>query len=327
MSALQTADVKAMFRPRRLGHANLFVSDLERSIGFYNRVCGLELVRREAAVGIGFLSNGNTHHDVGLVQITPGARIGRDGYVQPSSGRGRRPGLNHFGFEMESEADLVAAYERCVASGGKVFATTDHLISRSVYLFDPEGHLLEFYADATPDWRAIFNPEREDVVSGAWTPGAEAPSTRGHYPVDPEIRRVGDALLHPLRLTHAVLVVRDLEGAQRFYSDVAGLRPIGPTGGGSVALAGTCGRSDLVLHRAGPDRPPGLRHVGFEVADERELEGAEAALRAAGESVERRVDGEGKRAIFLADPDGMRLEFHARRAAPLGAGAADPFLS
>ncbi|PYN49060.1 MAG: hypothetical protein DMD95_02100 [Candidatus Rokuibacteriota bacterium] len=48
------------FHPRRLGHANLFVSDLDRSMRFYNAVCGLEEVRREPAIRIGFLSNGNT---------------------------------------------------------------------------------------------------------------------------------------------------------------------------------------------------------------------------------------------------------------------------
>ena len=68
------------FRPRRLGHANLFVSDLDRSMRFYNAVCGLEEVRREPAIRIGFLSNGNTHHDVGLVQSSTARRVGRGGF-------------------------------------------------------------------------------------------------------------------------------------------------------------------------------------------------------------------------------------------------------
>ena len=66
--------VKApFFRARRLGHANLFVTDVERSLDFYNRVVGIEEVYRKAAptdlqgpaVG-GFLSNGNTHHDIAV---------------------------------------------------------------------------------------------------------------------------------------------------------------------------------------------------------------------------------------------------------------------
>ena len=57
------------FRPRRLGHVNLTVSDLERSMAFYTRVLGIEEVRREPDIKAGFLSNGNTHHDVALVEV------------------------------------------------------------------------------------------------------------------------------------------------------------------------------------------------------------------------------------------------------------------
>jgi len=34
------------FAPRRLGHANIFVGELERSMRFFNQVCGIEEVRR-----------------------------------------------------------------------------------------------------------------------------------------------------------------------------------------------------------------------------------------------------------------------------------------
>jgi catechol-2,3-dioxygenase len=71
------------FQPRRLGHVNLYVSQLERSIAYYEKVCGIELVRIEAAIRAGFHSNGNTHHDIGLIEISKGeARLGRDGKVQ-----------------------------------------------------------------------------------------------------------------------------------------------------------------------------------------------------------------------------------------------------
>jgi catechol 2,3-dioxygenase len=151
------------FHPRRLGHANLFVSDLDRSMRFYHAVCGLEEVRREPAIRIGFLSNGNTHHDVGLVQSSTARRVGRGGFVM-SRGDRRATGLNHLGFEMENEAELVEAYRRTTACGVEIDRTVDHLISRSVYLPDPEGNVLEFYADVTKDWRSIFCPEREDLV-------------------------------------------------------------------------------------------------------------------------------------------------------------------
>ena len=38
------------FRPRRLGHANLWVKDLGRSERFYNQVCGLTVEFTRTAV-------------------------------------------------------------------------------------------------------------------------------------------------------------------------------------------------------------------------------------------------------------------------------------
>ena len=57
------------YRPRRLGHVNFFIADLDRSIAFYTRVCGFEITALERHIGAGFFSNGNTHHDIGVVEV------------------------------------------------------------------------------------------------------------------------------------------------------------------------------------------------------------------------------------------------------------------
>ena len=64
---------KADFKPRRLGHVNLFVGDLEESTLFYTEIAGIELVRREPGIDAVFVSNGNTHHDIALMQCKGGA--------------------------------------------------------------------------------------------------------------------------------------------------------------------------------------------------------------------------------------------------------------
>jgi catechol 2,3-dioxygenase len=307
------------FRPRRLGHANLFVGDLERSMQFYNEVCGLEVVRREPGIKAGFLSNGNTHHDVGLIQAARVARVGRAGHVQVSAGRGHEPGLNHLGFEMENEARLVEAYGRARAAGVEIHRTTDHQVSLSVYLFDPEANLIEFYADVTQDWRRIFRPEKEDLVSGPWTPGERAPSSEPKYSVDPEIRRVADAVFHPRRIVHAVLLVRDFDAALEFYTEVAGLEEVaGDRDHPLAVLRGTASTNDLVLAGTRENEPTGLHHIAFEVTDERDLDAAEAALRGAGVEPEFRVDDRTKRSTFVRDPDGIQVELYFERSRSFG---------
>lgn len=317
MAVQQESVPRVRFRPRRLGHANLFVGDLDRSMRFYNEVCGLEEVFRERGIDAGFLSNGNTHHDVGMIRVSGGARVGRDGHVQIAAGRGSRAGLNHLGFEMENEAELVEAYRRARQAGVKIHRTTDHQLAHSVYLFDPEGNLLEFYADVTEDWRGVFRPDGDELISGSWTPGEPHPLAEPRYPVSPKIARVADAIFHPLRITHAALVVRDFEKALRFYSDVAGLdRVVALPGGAFATLRGRSTAYALALFPATAERPLGLHHIGFEMADERELDDAEARLKAAGIAPEVRLDHPTKRSIFVSDPDGIRCEFFVARSVP-----------
>ena len=103
------------FGPRRIGHANMYFSDAERSLEFYNKVCGLDVVWKKPGTGTAFVTNGNTHHDIAVGQIPAGP-----GSREKGAERHRRvPRLNHFGFEMENEAQLVEGWHRVQATGMK----------------------------------------------------------------------------------------------------------------------------------------------------------------------------------------------------------------
>ena len=268
-----------MMKPRRLGHANLFVSDLERSIDFYNRICGLELVRREPGIGAGFLSAGTTHHDVGLMQTSTEQRVGLGGHVQVSSDRGKKPGLNHFGWEMESEEELVAAYKRAVAKGFTNLRTANHQISHSVYMSDPDGNHNEFYADALRDWRSIFNPHDESLVTGHWDPLAGPPSTDKNYASNPEIRSIEGAIFHPIRITHAIMVAQDFKKMSELYQHVGGLTPVDEEAGQFVTLRAAAGEFDLALIAERPRLKPGLFLMSYQLTDEDDLAACEEGSR------------------------------------------------
>jgi catechol 2,3-dioxygenase len=94
------------FRPRRLGHANLFVSNYEQATEFYKSVVGFEEVYRQPDNQASFLSNGNTYHDLALTDI-------RSKYAA----KGQKPGLWHLAFEVETEQELVEDYSRAKAAG------------------------------------------------------------------------------------------------------------------------------------------------------------------------------------------------------------------
>lgn len=305
------------FGPRRLAHGNFFVRDVEASLDFYQRVCGLTLVFREPGIQAVFLSNGNSHHDVALMGISAEARVGRDGQVQVPRGRGTTPGLNHLGFEMATEAQLVAAYRRAVAAGLPLHRTADHQIAHSVYLFDPEGNYLEMYADATRDWRGIYRAVGDELLTGVWDPDAAPPNEEPLYDPDPGYARVEEAVLHPIRTSRATFAVRDVQQAVSFYTQVVGLRVRrGGAESGYAVLGGELGGPDIGLIAAGGDIAPGLHHFGLQLGED-ELAAARERLAAHGVRPEVQIDSPAKRSIVLTDPDGIRLEFFVPGADPV----------
>ncbi|HVB78967.1 MAG TPA: VOC family protein [Candidatus Binataceae bacterium] len=303
------------FRPRRLGHTNIWVKDLGRSERFYNQICGLTVEFTEPSLVASFLGTGHTPHDLGMIETTGGkARYGRDGLLQIPAGIGVNSGLNHIAWELENEAELVAAYQRIKASRIPFDQTVDHQVAHSVYMFDPDGNYVEFYCDTVRDWRTVLHGPL-DLISGAWNPEAGQPFTDSRYELNPEIRTVDGATVHPRRVTHVVLGTADMPKMLHFYTEVGGMRPVWSAADESiVCLRGSNAayRYHLALYRA---PMPAYHHVAFELDDERTVLDALARLRERGIVPERIVDHPSKSSFFLLDPDGLRSEFYARRTA------------
>jgi catechol 2,3-dioxygenase len=299
--------------PRRLGHVNMFVVDLEKSITFYSDVAGIELVRREPGIRGGFHSNGNTHHDIGLIEVTQGEVIGRDGYKQPSSWRGKRPGLNHLGWEMDSESTLVSALHRAEQRGVEVTAYADHLITHSAYLRDPDDNWHEFYADIVEDWREIFNLDRDDLVSGKWEWNKQPPDENAYYPKHSERRLVAGAPFGTLRISHARLVARDYPAVLEFFRHIGGMELVA-SGEGIAFLRNKSSDLDLILVSDKYDLEPGLHSVSFLVDNDTDLIGAKKMLTERGVSAAL-LATDRKQGLIMSDPDGVQVELY-RRASP-----------
>jgi catechol 2,3-dioxygenase len=303
------------FRPRRLGHANLWVKDLDRSERFYNQVCGLTVEFTEPSLVASFLGTGHTPHDLGMIETTGGkARYGRDGLLQIPEGIGVNSGLNHIAWELENEAELVAAYQRIKANRIPIDQTVDHQVAHSIYMLDPDGNSVEFYCDTVKEWRKVLHGPL-NLISGAWNPEAGEPFTDARYDLNPEVRTVDDATVHPHRVTHVVLGSADLPKMLEFYTSVGGMRRVWSAADGSVVcLRGSnqAYRYHLALYRA---PAPAYHHVAFELDSEGALLDALGRLKERGVVPEKIVDHPSKYSFFLLDPDGLRSEFYVRRTA------------
>ena len=301
----QTTSSPGYFRPRRLGHVNLYISDYEKSLHFYRKICGLPDGWTRPAIGGGFLNNGSTHHDIGFIPWDSGvARRRADG-----------PGLNHLAFELENEAELVASYEAAVAGGTEFIATVDHLVAKSLYSWDPHKFGIEIYSDTglsadDPDFAKLRR------ATADWSPVLTPTSHVRHYVAEHEHKPKIDksALFHSQKLTGAVLVSDAFEAACDYYTSIVGLTPVG--GGRDrkfVILAGSCGSHDVTLVRAGEARGPGFHHMSFVVFDEGDLEASIAKAKDFGVTIEHQIDHPRRRGAVVSDPDGMKVLFYVDR--------------
>jgi catechol-2,3-dioxygenase len=129
---------------KELGHLVLYVHDIERSAAFYGDVLGWR--RLEAAQGsslgrmpVALFSSGRTHHELLLIEV------GEDAQALP---RGRHVGLYHFGLKVgDSDDELRAAMQRLREAGVRVVGTSDHTVTHSLYILDPDGNEIELYID------------------------------------------------------------------------------------------------------------------------------------------------------------------------------------
>ncbi len=289
------------WQPRRLGHANLFIGDYERAADYYRDVAGFQEVYRQPDNMATFVSNGNTYHDLGLTDL-------RSRYAA----KGQPAGLWHYAFEVETEVDLVAGYRRAVEAGVKFAFTDDHDVAHSLYLHDPDGMLIEVYADVVKDWRAarhgVIVKEKPKYVPGV----SSQPNPERNYPLDPKIERVEQAVFHSKRCSHVGVVSARFDEMLDFYTRIVGLAPFISTDKHAV-LRGTYAGCALTLYRQRSGLQPGLHHVGFEVWDESDLENGLLRLHEKGLRPERVVEHAARRSVCILDPDGIRLQFYVNR--------------
>ena len=268
----QTKQTNDYFRPRRLGHANLFVSDYEKAAEFYKNIVGFEELYRQPDNQAVFLTNGNTYHDLALTDI-------RSKY----SAKDQKPGIWHLAFELETEADMVEGYDRARKDGVEFSFVMDHDVARSLYQNDPDGNMVEIYADVEKDWRNM----RQGIIvkeKAKWVPGiTSAPLTEKCYPQNPDLVRIEGAVFHPKKVTHVALVAQHYEAMFDNYTNIVGLTAlVGDRNSQSAVLKGTSSDGDVTLYRAETGLAPGLHHVGFEVWDEDDLNSSLSRLSGAG---------------------------------------------
>jgi catechol 2,3-dioxygenase len=133
-------EVPVVVSPRAdIGHVNLTVTDLERSLAFYRDALGLHVTQRDEQSA--FLAAGSYHHHVALNTW--------DAAVQPRAAHGA--GLHHFALRLPDTTALAEVVVRLLRAGHDLCGATDHGVNLAVYLRDPDGNGVELMVDRPPE--------------------------------------------------------------------------------------------------------------------------------------------------------------------------------
>lgn len=183
-----------------IGSVGLVVSDLNRSLTYYQHNIGMHVHRRE--VGRAWLGAGG--RDLLVLSEQPGARPVQQG----------RTGLYHFALLLPNRRELANTLRHLVDTHTQLTGMSDHGVSEAIYLSDPDGHGIEIYRDRDrPEW-----PIRKGGVQ---------------MTVDPlDVRDLMSEVtggntswhgLHPATtIGHIHLHVSTLESAEAFYCGLLG---------------------------------------------------------------------------------------------------------
>lgn len=289
----QEVAIDAIHPATRLGHVHLTVADLDRQVSFYERVIGLQLHWREGnSAGLG--AGGE---DLLRLSEVPHAR--------------RYPGttgIYHFAILLPDRRELARAIARLFALRYPNYPT-DHVMTKTTYLDDPEGNNIELYTDTPEDGTFGFANGR---FVARWADGRPS---NGREPLDVEalFRNLDpqDRLEAPLPpgtvIGHVHLYVADLAESMRFYHEILGFDDRGIAGSFRMGMVSAGGYHHHIgfntwVGEGAPPPPPGslgLRYFTIVLPGEEERQRVMARLQAAGLPIEETENGP-----LVRDPSG-----------------------
>lgn len=126
---------------KRVGHVVLKLRDLDKARQFYVDFLGMKIGEEKPGVGM-FLRFNDYHHDIAIFKTSDDAEGPKQDQV----------GLVHVALVCDDDETVRGYYDKAIAAGIEITALSDHDVTHSIYLKDPEGNTIEIYADTPYDW-------------------------------------------------------------------------------------------------------------------------------------------------------------------------------
>jgi catechol 2,3-dioxygenase len=279
MSVLPNSESKietSIHPDARIGHVSLTVADLENQIAFYQQVLGLVPQWREgnqAGLGTG------AGEILRLVEV-------------PNVRRYRRvTGLYHFAVLFPDRHELARAIARLFAMHVRNYPT-DHIMTKTTYLDDPEGNGIELYCESPEDgtWSLKNGEYITRRADGTLSDGREPLDVDALFKHLKDEDRLDASVPPETRIGHVHLHVRDLHEAVDFYHEVIGFDVMGVVDSVRMAFVSAGGYHHHVglntwQGEGAPPPPPdavGLRYFTVDLPDQKALDEVVARIDKAG---------------------------------------------
>ncbi len=274
-----------------IGLVSLRVANLENQLAFYQQVLGFKLHWREgnkAGLGAG---------GADLLVLTEEPNLKKYRGVT---------GLYHFAVLFPNRHELAIAIAR-LSSLKYRNHPTDHIMTKTTYLDDPEGNGIELYCESPEDgsWTLKDGKYETRRKDGTWSDGREPLDVEALFKHIKEDDRLDLPVPPETRVGHMHLHTRNLQEAVDFYHNILGFDVMGVVPDFQMAFVSAGGYHHHIglntWQGAGAPPPPvdavGLHHFTVDFPDQQSLDEVIARVDAAGLPSNRTEAG-----LLLHDP-------------------------
>lgn len=286
------AATAALPQELEIGQVQIRVSNLERSLEFYQKVVGLQLLRqrgREAEL------TADGKQVLLVLREIEEARILR---------RNSAAGLYHFAILLPDRPSLGLVLRNLIASGIHV-GQGDHLVSEALYIEDPDNNGIELYRDRPRDtWKYEAGGHVVMTTDPVDVDGLLAASEGMSWTGLPAGTVIGHVHFH----------VGDLAEAKRFYVDAVGFEVMANYGAAAMFISAGGYHHHMGLNTwagqgapAAPANAAGIDYFTLLLPDTQAVQEVAERVKQAGYPVEE-TDG----FVTLKDPWNIGIKLVAR---------------
>ena len=289
----------------RIGYVSLNVSDIDRSLDFYEKVLGFKKVDRPSNERALLSVDGHPSYLVELLQVKEAA-----GY-KASMSETRRAGLYHFAILLPERKYLADTLQNLSKRRGEIRfdGLADHMVSESIYIRDRDNIGIEIYCDK-PSFQWKWDGSRVRMATDRLdTEDLLRESTASGWKAMPAKTLIGHVHLH----------VRNLAKAMKFYREILGLNFTATYPGAYFFAAGKYHHhiaTNIWLGTSiqlASSEQVGLNHFGIELPNMEQYEKTTEQLRQYTIETPQYGQSDGSsKSVFLRDMDGITIRLYTR---------------